>query len=240
MMATATSTIAPAPSHLRPYWPLGLVALPAGAMVVSVILNWGLSVPCSFSIALLAGVLLVASVTDLRERKIPNWLTYSALLWGIALNAVASGFLIPVAASPSSVQTALGTVGLLDSLLGAGCCFGLMLIGYLASGTGAGDVKLLAAVGALSGVAQGVNTLLWGYIVAGAAILLWQIAIGNSWSLASSLGRRVGSGLAPGVIAPPTATQEAFLKRPFPLAAAFAVGAVITFLGGGLIGEGWR
>ena len=139
------------------------------------------------------------------------------------------------------MEAALGTVGIINSLLGAVVCFGLMLIGYLASGTGAGDVKLLAAVGALGGIAFGVNTLLWGYIIAGTVVILWQIAMGNSWSLAASLGRRVGSGLAPGWVAPPTQQQEAFLKRPFPLAAAFATGALVSALGGGFFGGGsWQ
>ncbi len=239
-MDFSTAFAAQPNSLLRLDWRWRVVLLPTVAVLVSLGLSWVGDVACSFSSALLTGVLLVASVTDLKERKIPNWLTYSALLWGLALNAVASGFLIPVAASPLSVQAALGTVGLLDSLLGAACCFGLMLVGYLASGSGAGDVKLLAAVGAIGGVSQGVNTLLWGYLVAGTAIVLWQIAIGNAWSLASSLGRRVGSGLAPGWVAPPSAKEEAFLKRPFPLAAAFAAGALITFWGGGLINGGAR
>ncbi|MFH1484963.1 MAG: A24 family peptidase [Chloroflexota bacterium] len=81
-------------------------------------------------------VLLVAAamVTDVRCRRIPNWQTVPAIGLGVVLNCMWAG------------QT-----GLLASLGGGIIGAGLLIIPYLLGGIGAGDVKLLAAIGALKG-----------------------------------------------------------------------------------------
>ena len=76
-----------------------------------------------------------ASVTDLRSRRIPNWLTGPAFLLGIALHLGLGGL------------RGAG-VALLASLI-AGSVF---FVFFIAGGMGAGDVKLMAAVGALAGL----------------------------------------------------------------------------------------
>jgi prepilin peptidase CpaA len=75
-----------------------------------------------------------AAIIDLRTRRVPNPLTLSLAATGIAL--AAAGF---------------GRVGLGASI--AGCVLGaaLMLPGHLLGATGAGDVKLLGALGTLLG-----------------------------------------------------------------------------------------
>jgi prepilin peptidase CpaA len=84
---------------------------------------------------LVAG-LLVATVIDLRSRRIPNALT--ATMAGLGIGLAAAG------ASGTSVVAALA--GFVLGLL-------LMLPGYALGATGAGDVKLMAAVGAIVGPA---------------------------------------------------------------------------------------
>ena len=74
---------------------------------------------------------------DLRTRRVPNALTMTLAAIGIA--CAAAGF--------SEL-----TVG--ASLLGLALGLGLMLPGYMFGATGAGDVKLLAAAGALLGPAN--------------------------------------------------------------------------------------
>ena len=83
---------------------------------------------------LLAVLVLVGGVWDIRYRRIPNWLVGSGLLLGIALNA----FLFE-------------WMGLKLSLLGVGLAFIIYFPLYLLRGMGAGDVKLMMAVGALAG-----------------------------------------------------------------------------------------
>jgi prepilin peptidase CpaA len=81
----------------------------------------------------LASGLAVAVVTDVRTRRIPNWLTGSLAVAGVGL-AFAGGPLTPGQAA----------LGLIAGLL-------LMMPSHLIGATGAGDVKLMAAIGTLLG-----------------------------------------------------------------------------------------
>lgn len=87
------------------------------------------------SIALVV-LALAASWFDIRERRVPNWLTLGGLAAGLALR----------------VPGGLEEVGF--GLAGAGLCFLLALPFFLIGGLGGGDVKLLAAVGAFLGPVQ--------------------------------------------------------------------------------------
>ena len=72
----------------------------------------------------------VSSVFDVRSRRIPNFITAPALLLGLLLHMERGGW--------RDMFSALAA-GLI--------CGGVFLIFYLAGGMGAGDVKLIAAVG---------------------------------------------------------------------------------------------
>src|SRR6266567_1996747 len=93
---------------------------------------------------------LIAGWTDLRSRRIPNWLTVSGLLIGISANVVASGW-----------------SGLKTSLLGAAVGLALLLPFVLLRSLGAGDWKLAGALGAFSGPSQLIDLLLASVFVAG-------------------------------------------------------------------------
>jgi prepilin peptidase CpaA len=99
-------------------------------------------------------VTLAGAVTDLRTGKVYNWLTYPAALAGLALAVVA--------APPSPLQSA------------AGLGVGLLLFGTLRriGRMGAGDVKLMAAVGALQGPAFVLYASFYTVVVAGMAAVL--------------------------------------------------------------------
>jgi len=102
---------------------------------------------------LLLLLVLPAAVFDYRQRRIPNWLVLAGLLCGIALNT----FLLYD--NPSA------TTGLVYSLEGLGLAFLFYFPLYLLRGMGAGDVKLMAAVGAIVGPA------LWLWILFFTAVL---------------------------------------------------------------------
>ena len=80
-------------------------------------------------------VLLAAAVYDVRYRRIPNWISVSGTLTGIALNS----FLYE------------GAPGLIFALKGLALGFGVYFVLYILHAMGAGDVKLMAATGALVG-----------------------------------------------------------------------------------------
>lgn len=106
----------------------------------------------------LLALLSVAAVIDWRTRRIPNWLNLAMLVTGLA-NACAWG--VPV--GPKSA--ALGVL--------AG--FGLSIVPHLIGARGAGDVKMLAAVGAWVGPMATLQVTLVGAI-AGLIIVLVQCA----------------------------------------------------------------
>jgi prepilin peptidase CpaA len=76
----------------------------------------------------------IGSVHDLRERKIPNLLSGPAILAGLTLHTVFGGLR-----------------GMGDSALAGLAAGGLSLVFWLAGGMGAGDVKLMAAIGCITG-----------------------------------------------------------------------------------------
>ncbi len=84
--------------------------------------------------ALLLAVALLAGAWDIRTRRIPNWLVLPALLLGFLLN----GFLF------------YGP-GLLRAAAGFGLALLIYMPMYILRGMGGGDVKLMAALGAIAG-----------------------------------------------------------------------------------------
>jgi prepilin peptidase CpaA len=96
-------------------------------------------------------IALAAGYTDWRTRRIPNWLTVPGLLAGIALNALAAGW-----------------PGTKDSLLGAGLGLALLLPFVVIRVLGAGDWKLVGALGACLGLQHLPMVLLVSVLVNGA------------------------------------------------------------------------
>ena len=77
-------------------------------------------------------VAIPAGGMDWRTRRIPNWLTVPALLVGVVANSVAGGW-----------------AGAKSSLLGAGLGLAVLLPFVLVRSLGAGDWKLVGALGCL-------------------------------------------------------------------------------------------
>lgn len=111
---------------------------------------------------LVAVIVLVAAATDLRSRRIPNWLTLSGICAGLALNGAISGW--------SGVWTSF--TGL---LLGFGAYFAL----YALHAMGAGDVKLMAAVGAIVGPSNWFSVFLASAVAGGVLAVILMIRKGR-------------------------------------------------------------
>lgn len=85
----------------------------------------------SWPVWFLSGVLIVAAIIDGWKLKVPNWITYPLII---------SGWIYSTAV--------FGWAGLGWSLLGTLVGLALLMPAYAIGGMGAGDVKLLAGVGA--------------------------------------------------------------------------------------------
>ena len=103
-------------------------------------------------------ILAVAIVSDLRSRKIPNWLTGPAALLGLGLHTVLDRI-----------------DGLVFSIEGIAVGLGLFLVLYVLGWMGAGDAKLYASVGSFLGPIQ---TLSAAVLIAMAGGLLTILALG--------------------------------------------------------------
>jgi prepilin peptidase CpaA len=147
-----------------------------------------------------------AAAIDLRTGRIPNPLTATV---------AAAGFGFAV----------FGLTGqsMAGALAGAVIGFGVMLPGYLFGGTGAGDVKLLAALGTWLGPAGVVMAFLYSAIAGGV------LAVAHATRrrrLATTLGRTARL-----MAAQPGAKQEIDQAAPasrFAYGPALAVGAILA------------
>lgn len=99
-----------------------------------------MSVPAMF----VAALGFAAATTDQRNRTVPNWLTFSSILCGLVWYGATDG---------------LRGAGF--SLAVASVAFASLLLAFLVGGMGGGDVKLLAAFGALLGPVLTIQALIW-------------------------------------------------------------------------------
>jgi len=166
-------------------------------------------------------LLTLAAVTDLTCRRIPNWLTYSAVAFALSAAAIVS-----LRASISDVMILPGIVDFRESMAGFAATFGVMLAVYFILGIGAGDVKLAGAIGACVGVQTGLQALLWTHFVAGLAMaLLVSWRVGPRW-----IARLILSRLFPDRVLMPVADHSKTFRYPVPMAVYFAIGTIIALM----------
>ncbi len=149
-----------------------------------------------------------AAAIDLRTRRVPNALTLSLAAAGLAVAAAG-----------------IGRVSLVGSLAGLAIGVALMLPGHLFGATGAGDVKLFGASGALLGPGAIVAAFIYTAIAGG--VLAVVVALGRG-----RLQRTLGSaaGLVTGA-AKAADVEAATENNRFPYAPAIAVGAIVAAIG---------
>jgi len=116
------------------------------------------------------GVAGWAGWPDWRVRKIPNWLTVPALLLGLIMNALLWRW-----------------PGLKSSLEGAGISLGVLLPFVLARGLGAGDWKLMGALGAFLGPQRIIVVLLGTILIAGLMSVVEIIRQRKVWETVKNL-----------------------------------------------------
>lgn len=115
-------------------------------------------------ILFLTGILIIAVATDIRSHKIPNWLTFPAMLIGIGCHTYTHGY-----------------HGLIFSISGLFLGIALFIPFYFAAGMGAGDVKLLGCVGAVLGVKGVFISFLGTTIIGGVYAIILLVMHGYLW-----------------------------------------------------------
>lgn len=155
---------------------------------------------------LLAGLLFGAAWRDLVTRRIPNALVGSGMALALALHLV-------LPAGDGFVSVLPGSLGGMAALFGLACGLVAMLPFHIWFGVGAGDVKLIAMLGAFVGPQQ-----IWPLLIA--------IALaGGGLAIGSLLGGFVGRLLPRGNSAAITTLPEASRLR-LPYAVAIALGSL--------------
>ena len=164
-----------------------MVELATGLLFLACYLAFGLSAE-ALKWAIFAALVIVLTITDLRERILPDKVNFA----GLGLGLLLSLFTKPVDGTASWLANHLfaypppgAALSFADSLIGAGAASGLLWLvaeGYFRArgreGMGLGDVKMMAMAGAFLGLQRALLTILLGSLL-GSVIGIAVIAIGR-------------------------------------------------------------
>ncbi len=115
------------------------------------------------TLLLLIPAILYASWVDFAERRVPNWLNAAIAAGGLTAQAMFFGL--------DGVTT-----GFLGLLLG----FGVLIVPWLMHGMGAGDVKLMAAIGAWLGPWLTLQSFVAGALIGGVVAVIMIVSTGRA------------------------------------------------------------
>ena len=161
--------------------------------------------------AVLVALLLVCAYTDGTRGKIYNKVTFPAMFLGIALNGVFGG-----------------AMGLKWALLGWAVGMGIQWVPFMLGVAKAGDVKFLAAVGALKGWAFCSFGFLYGSVAFAVLILPWLAYRGELKAVGQNIGGYAR--LAAATHAAPNAPAPVVTKRFVPWGVGLAIGFFIALM----------
>ncbi len=166
------------------------------------------------SYLLLAALLLAvaAAIIDLRQHRIPNWLTYPGIVAGIGLRGAV-----------------LGWKGLETALTGCLLAGGIMFVFFAVRAMGAGDVKIMAAIGAFVGWHHAVDVLLATAICGGVLAIAYALYQRRMISTIKNVGAVLRFHAWAGVQAHPELNLDnpSALRMPYGLA--IALGTLFAF-----------
>jgi prepilin peptidase CpaA len=123
-------------------------------------------------------VVAVAAYTDMRERRIPNWLAGSGLVLGVGLNFYLYGI-----------------EGLKNSGFGICLALGIYFPLFALRAMGAGDVKLMGAIGAMVGPGNWLRIFILTALIGGVVALIVILHQGAVGKALKNVGRIVTSSL---------------------------------------------
>ena len=112
--------------------------------------------------AILIPGILVASWIDYSQRRVPNWLNALLIVVGFTVQAFY-----------------FGMSGLATGMWGLLAGFGLLIVPWLMHGMGAGDVKLMAAIGVWLGPLLTLYSFALGAVIGGVAAVVMILSTGR-------------------------------------------------------------
>ncbi len=163
------------------------------------------------------GCALVSAGWDLARGRIPNRLTYSAIGAGILLRA-----------------GLIGWRGVADGVAAGLVGGGILFFFFLAGGMGAGDVKLMTAVGTLAGLRQLLVIILASSIAGGALALAYMVLYKRSGRTIRNMGSLLRYHLTFGLRPHPEINLRSSEAIRLPYAVAIAAGTLYA-LGAALL-----
>ena len=188
----------------------GLIAIGGGAFFTEI------------RFVLVVAFVAVAALFDVRSHRIPNWLVLAGLV------ACIGGQLIYPALLP---------FGIAGALKGIGVGFALLLPLYLLRATGAGDVKLMAMVGAYLGPWGIASAAIVSFIAGGVLALAVVLAKGVVGQLIANLRTMVFGTLLSAMTTGKTtitAPVESVGKLPYGVAIAIGTFAYVVMVQRGI------
>ncbi len=158
---------------------------------------------------------LSAGWLDWRSRRIPNWLTVPGLLVGVTVNSALAGW-----------------YGTKSSLEGAGLALGVLLPLVLLRALGAGDWKLMGAVGAFLGPIMFLFVLFGSVFVSGLMAMIAMMRTHRVMATFRNLFQLIRGLVSFGLREKPKITLDnpELLKLPFGVAV--AVSTIVCFCAG--------
>lgn len=162
-------------------------------------------------------VLGVATFTDIRSYRIPNWLVFPYLAAGLIVSGITRGL-------AGLERSALGVL-LAAAALGIFCWLG---------GMGMGDLKLCAAIGAWIGPSQLTIALVMTGVAGGVMAVFWAMAGGFLKDSLLGTGKLLFGFAKRGLRPHPELALDNPVARRMPYAPAIAVGTIFSFFAVGV------
>ena len=160
-------------------------------------------------IVLLLPLAIIITYYDVRYRRIPNAFVLATLTSGVAINSIFGGL-----------------TGLYQSLAGCALAFTLMFLLHVFGAMGAGDVKLFAAIGAVTGAPLVLQTFVVVILTGG---LLAVITIARAGVVITTMQRvlQIFVGMLPGWEMPKFAVPPD-RRHTIPYGVAITIGSIIS------------